>query len=87
MIPAEKIKLTKNMRVLSDPIFSAFLLHIGDGMENIIIEDTIELPSQIVILYIHEKISLNLLINHMFPILQVCASNMEKMTYCAILTP
>lgn len=44
----EKLRLTTNMRALSNTIFSDFLLHVGNGDELITDEDMIEIPNELI---------------------------------------
>jgi len=62
---------------MCDPIFSNYLLHIGNGTEKPFLDDIIKLPSHMVIPYIDEKMSLRLLIDHVFPNLDAFATNPE----------
>ncbi|XP_075497638.1 uncharacterized protein LOC142537814 [Primulina tabacum] len=62
-----KIKLQKNMRALSDSIFSSWLLKIGDGVENANENNEIRIPSHIDIPFSDDRASLNTLIDMVFP--------------------
>jgi hypothetical protein len=62
----EKIKLTENMRAKLDPIFSNYLLQVGNGTESITTLDKIEIPANMIILYINDMTSLNALIYVVF---------------------
>lgn len=44
----EKLRLTTNMRALSNTIFSDFLLHVGNGDELITDENMIEIPKELI---------------------------------------
>lgn len=44
----EKLRLTTNMRALSNTIFSDFLLHVRNGDELITNEDMIEIPNELI---------------------------------------
>ena len=61
-----KIKLWEKMRAISDPIFSNYLLCIGNGTEPTFIIDLIKLPPHMIIPYIDKHTSLNVLIEHVF---------------------
>lgn len=55
------------MRALLDPIFTEFLLRLGDGRENLEDDDVVSLPSQIVIANNDESQGLNVLIKYVYP--------------------
>ncbi|PIA35178.1 hypothetical protein AQUCO_03600084v1 [Aquilegia coerulea] len=43
------LRLSENMRARSDPSFSEYLLHIGDGLQPCILDDMIQLPHDMLI--------------------------------------
>ena len=62
----EKIKLTDNMRAQLDPAFSDYLLQAGNGTEQIVTDNTINLPTTMIIAYIDDMTSLTALIDAIF---------------------
>ncbi|XP_075504594.1 uncharacterized protein LOC142542030 [Primulina tabacum] len=60
-------KLQKNMRALSDSIFSSWLLKIGDGVEITNENNEIQIPSHINMPFADDNTSLNTLIEMVFP--------------------
>ncbi|CAI9287988.1 unnamed protein product [Lactuca saligna] len=60
------LQLDENMRALLDPIFTDFLLRLGDGNENLD-EDDVTLPKQIVIEESEESEGLHTLIEYVYP--------------------
>jgi ATP-dependent DNA helicase PIF1 len=81
-----KIRLTRNMRAQSDLWFSDYLLQIGNGTEETIANDYIQLPEDIVIGYIDEDDCVNKLIQHVFPSLEDNAKSTTYMSTRAILS-
>ncbi|XP_074560285.1 uncharacterized protein LOC141816402 [Curcuma longa] len=55
----QKIYLKVNMRAILDPIFSEFLLRVGEGRELVDENDDISLPHEIIIPYTEKEESLN----------------------------
>ncbi|XP_023771821.1 uncharacterized protein LOC111920478 [Lactuca sativa] len=51
-----KLRLTINMRALTDPWFSNFLLRVGDGVEETVDRSFIRIPDDMVIPYTDKKI-------------------------------
>nr|XP_027083711.1 uncharacterized protein LOC113706012 [Coffea arabica] len=82
----EKIRLTENMRARSDPSFSDFLLKIGDGTEPTILDNKIKFPSSMLIPFIDDTTSLNLLINTVYPSLFEFLTSSSAVTNRAILS-
>jgi ATP-dependent DNA helicase PIF1 len=74
------------MRAQSDLWFSDYLLQIGNGTEETIANDYIQLPEDIVIGYIDEDDCVNKLIQHVFPSLEDNAKSTTYMSTCAILS-
>ncbi|GLT72837.1 hypothetical protein SLA2020_447360 [Shorea laevis] len=62
----EKIRLIENMRAKLDPMFSEYLLQVGNGTEPVTIADKIKLPTTMIIPYIDDMTSLNALIDIVF---------------------
>nr|XP_043615700.1 ATP-dependent DNA helicase PIF1-like [Erigeron canadensis] len=73
-----KMSLTVNMRAMTDPWFSEFLLRVGDGDEEAISESFIRIPDDMTIPYTHEEVSRDALIDAIFPSLQ---TNMHSSDY------
>ena len=82
-----KIKLIENMRARLDPTFSEFLLCIGDGKHEKNNDDYIRLPSNMIIPYEDDNISLQKLIKVVFPNIEDYPKNLHFMVNRAILTP
>ena len=82
-----KIKLNQNMRAQLDLLFCELLLRIGDGIEDYVHNDYIQLPLNMVISNVDDDAGLDELINCVFPRLQSYAENIDFMTNRAILTP
>ncbi|CAI9260625.1 unnamed protein product [Lactuca saligna] len=61
------LQLDENMRALLDPVFTEFLLRLGEGRENLQDDDVVTLPSQIVIVDNDESQGLNVLIKYVYP--------------------
>ncbi|TVU03306.1 hypothetical protein EJB05_51153, partial [Eragrostis curvula] len=80
-----KIRLTQNMRAQSDPLFSQYLLRLGDGVEESVGNDYIRLPEEIVIEYNEEK-GIEKLIEDIFPDLLANVSDAAYMSSRAILS-
>jgi hypothetical protein len=62
----QKIRLTENMRAKLDPMFSEYVLQVGNGTKPITIDNKIELPTTMIIPYIDDMTSLNALIDVVF---------------------
>ncbi|XP_042502260.1 ATP-dependent DNA helicase pif1-like [Macadamia integrifolia] len=72
-----QLQLKTNMRARNDPIFSEFLLQVGNGEEPTESEDLIHIPDELLIQYKHEDTSEDELINAIFPSLQQQANLTE----------
>jgi hypothetical protein len=83
----KKIKLTENMQAKLDPIFSDYLLQLGNGTESITILDKIEIPANMIIPYINDMTSLNALIDVVFLDINNYLDNLDLMINRAILIP
>ncbi|XP_016494500.1 uncharacterized protein LOC107813714 [Nicotiana tabacum] len=81
----QKIQLTRNMKARTDPAFSVFLLHIGNGEEHTIKDDMILLPEQLVIKPNGNISGEDRLITEIFPSLNENGSCAKYMTKKAIL--
>ncbi|KAH7522014.1 hypothetical protein FEM48_Zijuj07G0093000 [Ziziphus jujuba var. spinosa] len=82
-----KIKLSQNMRAQFDPLFSQYLLRIGDGVEEYIHDDYIKLPCQMIVPNVDKEDALDNLIKHVFLEIEKYAENLDFMINRAILTP
>ncbi|TVU06803.1 hypothetical protein EJB05_46838, partial [Eragrostis curvula] len=80
-----KVRLTQNMRALSDPWFSQYLLRIGDGVEVSIGDDYVRLPQEIIIDY-EEENSIDSLVADIFPDLLANVNDAAYMSSRAILS-
>ncbi|XP_020254142.1 ATP-dependent DNA helicase PIF1-like [Asparagus officinalis] len=63
----EKLKLSKNMRAITDSTFSEFLLRVGNGNEPTVADDLIALPTSILIKNQSDDLPEDCLINAIFP--------------------
>ncbi|XP_075500131.1 uncharacterized protein LOC142538719 [Primulina tabacum] len=79
-------KAPKNMRALSDSLFSSWLLKIGDGIENTNENNEIQIPSRINIPFTDDITSLYALIDEVFPNINDLDSNLSSFVKRAILT-
>ncbi|KAK2642816.1 hypothetical protein Ddye_024579 [Dipteronia dyeriana] len=75
------------MRVKFDPLFSQFLLRIGDGIEETDVDEKIKLPAMMPIPYEDNETFLNTLLNLVFPDIHNYSNNVNFMINRAILTP
>ncbi|XP_058746222.1 uncharacterized protein LOC131619101 [Vicia villosa] len=80
------LRLRQNMRSLHDQEFAEFLIRIGDGVEPTKPDDMVRLPSQIAIPWEGEH-SIQVLIQHIFPELELHGWDAPYMVQRAILTP
>ncbi|KAL8049007.1 hypothetical protein ABFX02_07G104800 [Erythranthe guttata] len=70
-----RLRLSENMRAKEDPIFSEFLLRIGNGVEPFLFDDNIKLPSNMLVPFVDEATSLDCLINDVYPNLDTFVQN------------
>ncbi|KAL5553673.1 hypothetical protein UlMin_041074 [Ulmus minor] len=82
-----KIKLIQNMRAILDPSFSNFLLQIGNGTEKHHSCGMIKLLHNIAIPFEHDTLSLNNLIDIVFPNLHYYIQKLDYMIIRVILIP
>ena len=75
------------MRAQLDPAFSDYLLQAGNGTEQIVIDNTINLPTTMIIPYIDDMTSLTALIDAIFLNINDYPRNLHLMINRAILTP
>jgi hypothetical protein len=80
------LRLRQNMRSMHDQEFATFLMCIGDGVEPTKPNDMVKIPPQIAIPWEGEH-SIQILIDHIFPQLEVHGWDASYMTQRAILTP
>ncbi|KAJ9566736.1 hypothetical protein OSB04_002702 [Centaurea solstitialis] len=82
----KKIRLTLNMRALSDPWFSEFLLRVGDGNEEVLDENFIRIPDDMSIPYDDKVEPKDALIDAIFPSLQINGGDSNYIISRAILS-
>ncbi|KAI5411382.1 hypothetical protein KIW84_056460 [Lathyrus oleraceus] len=80
------LRLRQNMRSLHDQEFAEFLIRIGDGVEPTKPDDMVRLPLHIAIPWEGEH-SIQVLIQHIFPNLELHGWDAPYMVQRAILTP
>ncbi|KAB2602049.1 hypothetical protein D8674_003054 [Pyrus ussuriensis x Pyrus communis] len=80
------LKLKQNMRSINDCEFSEFLLRVGDGNEDVIMDDMVKLPECMVIPWESEH-SINQLIAKIFPDLEDHINDATYMVERAVVTP
>jgi ATP-dependent DNA helicase PIF1 len=73
------------MRAQSDPWFSEYLLRIGNGTEETIGDGYVQLSDDIMIGYTDTEVTVNKLIQDVFPSLEEHATSATYMSSCAIL--
>ncbi|KAG6649191.1 hypothetical protein CIPAW_07G195500 [Carya illinoinensis] len=83
----KKIKLTKNMRARLDPDFSHYLIEVVNGNAPITIDENIEIPKEMTILYTNDLDSLNSLLDAVFGNISNYPDNLIEMSNRAVLTP
>ncbi|CAA3030170.1 ATP-dependent DNA helicase PIF1-like, partial [Olea europaea subsp. europaea] len=82
-----KFELVQNMRAQLDPIFSKFLLSIGNGVEKLHTCNMIQLSPEITICFENEVVSLKNLIHAVFPDLNNYTDDLNAVINRVILTP
>ncbi|KAL4583975.1 hypothetical protein LXL04_008563 [Taraxacum kok-saghyz] len=65
-----RLRLRINMRAVTDPWFSDFLLRVGDGEEATVEDNFIRIPDDMAIPYVDKSTSVDALISEIFPSLQ-----------------
>ncbi|XP_048441363.1 uncharacterized protein LOC125477912 [Pyrus x bretschneideri] len=80
------IRLRHNMRSINDQDFSEFLLHVGNGEQETMIDDMMQLPSSMVIPWNGEE-SIVQLVNEVFPDLECHVCDARYLVERAIITP
>nr|KAJ0203108.1 hypothetical protein LSAT_V11C500246880 [Lactuca sativa] len=81
-----KLWLTINMRALTDPWFSDFLLRVGDGVEETVHGNFIRIPDDMVIPFTKKEKSLHALIDAIFPSFEINRSEPDYIISRAILS-
>ncbi|XP_042942909.1 uncharacterized protein LOC122277096 [Carya illinoinensis] len=82
-----KFRLTENMRARLDPIFSDYVLEVGNGMPPNTVDETITIPNRMLIPYYDDSTSLDHLIEDVFHNIHEYSMNISTMMNRAILTP
>ncbi|KAG7951593.1 hypothetical protein I3843_12G015700 [Carya illinoinensis] len=80
-------RLTENMRARLDPIFSDYVLEVGNGMPPNTVDETIKIPNRMLIPYYDDNTSLDHLIEDVFHNIHEYSMNISTMMNRAILTP
>lgn len=75
------------MRTQLDPLFSEYLLQIGNGIEKTCFNECIRFPPTMTIPYIENISTLNILIDDVFPNINKYTNNLDFMINKVILTP
>ncbi|XP_035539697.1 uncharacterized protein LOC118344048 [Juglans regia] len=82
-----KLRLTENMRARLDPVFSEYVLELGNGMPPITIDETVKIPNGMLVPYEDDCTSLDHLIDVVFQDIHEYSINISAMMNPAILTP
>ncbi|KAG2690227.1 hypothetical protein I3760_09G177600, partial [Carya illinoinensis] len=82
-----KFHLTKNMRTRLDPVFSEYVLELGNGMPRITVDEIIKIPDGMLVPYEDDCTSLDHLIDTVFHDIHEYLINILVMMNRAILTP
>ncbi|KAF5443688.1 hypothetical protein F2P56_036224 [Juglans regia] len=82
-----KFHLTENMRARFDPVFSNYVLEVGNRMQPNTIDETIKIPNEMLVPYEDDNTSLDHLIEDVFHNIQEYSANILTMMNRAILTP
>ncbi|CAN6580175.1 unnamed protein product [Malus baccata var. baccata] len=80
------IRLKHNMRSINDQDFSEFLLHVGNGEQETMIDDMMQIPSSMVIPWNGEE-SIVQFVNEVFPDLECHVCDSRYLVEMAIITP
>ncbi|CAH1427109.1 unnamed protein product [Lactuca virosa] len=81
-----KLRLTINMRALTDPWFSDFLLRVSDGVEETVHGNFIRIPDDMVIPFTKKEKPLHALIDAIFPSFEINRSEPDYIISHAILS-
>ncbi|XP_042972733.1 uncharacterized protein LOC122304524 [Carya illinoinensis] len=82
-----KFHLTENMRARLDPVFSEYVLELGNGMPPITVDETIKILDGMLVPYEDDCTSLDHLIDAVFHDIHEYLINISAMMNRAILTP
>ncbi|XP_062103729.1 uncharacterized protein LOC133814833 [Humulus lupulus] len=82
-----KFRLTENMRARLDPMFSNYVLAVGNGLPPTTKDEIIKIPNGMLVSYDDDKTSLDHLIQDVFHNIKDYSGNMSTMMNRAILTP
>ncbi|XP_027076803.1 uncharacterized protein [Coffea arabica] len=82
----QKLQLTENMRAKSNPLFTQFILEVGNGLEQLHNTDLVVIPSSIMIKYTNEVDSLERLKDAVYPDINTISENAALSLNRAILT-
>ncbi|KAL3831157.1 hypothetical protein ACJIZ3_019959 [Penstemon smallii] len=82
-----RLRLHENMRAREDPLFTTFLLEVGNGEVPYLFGDNIQLPSYMIIPFVDVNTSLDELINCVYPSFDKFLTDPFSMVNRAILTP
>ncbi|XP_042987192.1 ATP-dependent DNA helicase PIF1-like [Carya illinoinensis] len=82
-----KFHLTENMRARLDPVFSEYVLELGNRMPPITVDETIKIPDGMLVPYEDDCTSLHHLIDAVFHDIYEYSINISAMMNRAILTP
>ncbi|KAG2698816.1 hypothetical protein I3760_07G166000 [Carya illinoinensis] len=82
-----KFDLTENIRARLDPVFSEYVLELGNGMPPITVDETIKISDGMLVPYEDDCTSLDHLINAIFHDIYEYSINISAMMNRAILTP
>ncbi|XP_042970258.1 uncharacterized protein LOC122302876 [Carya illinoinensis] len=82
-----KFHLTKNMRARLDPVFSEYVLELGNGMPPITVDEAIKIPDGMLVPYEDDCTSLDHLIDAVFHDIHEYSINISAMMNRTILTP
>ncbi|KAL3813051.1 hypothetical protein ACJIZ3_014319 [Penstemon smallii] len=83
----EKLYLHENMRAREDPLFTKFLLHVGNGDIPYIYDDNIRIPSHMLVPFVDINSSLDKLIRWVYPSFDDLLTNPYLLVGRALLTP
>lgn len=76
-----RVPNTQNMKTQLDPLFSQYLLRIGDRIEKNCYNDYFKLPSTIIISYVKNINIISILIDIVFPNINKYPNNLDLMDF------
>ncbi|KAL0385745.1 UNVERIFIED_CONTAM: ATP-dependent DNA helicase RRM3 [Sesamum radiatum] len=82
-----RLFLRENMRAKDDPMFTEFLMRVGNGTETHVLDDRIEIPNNMILPFVESHKSLNVLIELVFPCLDLFLTNPSLVINRSILAP